>query len=69
LWFFKRRAVGPEGSLALWTAEASVGAEAGPSPRWRAAPSESDRILKRRGRIPVDPLAVTNEHVFGREAE
>jgi hypothetical protein len=57
------------GPLARRPVEASVGAEAGPSPRGSAAPGESDRIPKRRGRIHVNPLAVTDEHVFGREGE
>jgi hypothetical protein len=50
--------------LARPPVEARVRAEAGPSPRWGAAPGQSDRIPKRRGRIRVDPLAVTDEHVF-----
>ena len=44
--------------------EATVCAEAGPSPRWGAAPGEHHRLPKRRGRIRVDPLAMTDEYVF-----
>ena len=44
--------------------EATVCAEAGPSPGRGAATSEPDRLLESRGRILVDPLAVTDEYVF-----
>ena len=58
------RAAPHDGGLAGPPMEATVCAEAGPSPRWGAAPGQPDRIPKRHGRIRVDPLAVTDEHVF-----
>jgi hypothetical protein len=49
--------------------EATVCAEDGPSPGRSAATSEPDRLLEGRGRILVDPLAVTDEHMVGLDGE
>jgi hypothetical protein len=43
--------------------------ESGPGPGWGAPAGERDRLPKRRGRIRVDSLAVTDEHVVGLDRE
>jgi hypothetical protein len=44
-------------------------AEAGPGPGRDAATGECDRLPKGRGRILVDPLPVTDEHVVRLDSE
>jgi hypothetical protein len=49
--------------------EATVCAEAGPGPGRGAATGEHHRLPKSRGRILVEPLAVTDEHMVGLDGE
>jgi len=63
------RAAPHDGGLAGPRMEATVCAEAGPSPGRGAATSEPDRLPEGRGRILVDPLAVADEHVVGLDGE
>src|SRR6266496_4720479 len=56
------RLTGPPGEVA-------VRAEAAPGPGRRSPAGERDRLPQGRGRLLVDPLTVTDEHVVGLDGE